>query len=308
MPFTVAMLDDFLDRDRLTRHLGVEVAQLNGPPAGPLHVDVVVTAETAVTDRVLNAFPALRGVVTASIGFDHLDLGACRRRGITVCNSPNYCTEDVADHALASMLALWRCVPQLSRAVTAGHWDSFGARQPKRVAGSTLGIVGLGRIGRRVAAKAGSLGVTLLGFDPFVSPEALSALDLELTSLEELLTRCDGVSLHAPGQAGDEPLLGAPQLDLLRPGSVLVNVARASLLDVDALCERLQSGRLAGAVLDVWDDEPPRPDDPRLGCPNLFVTPHSAWFSPSAEEQLYAEVAASVTALLAGHVPPTRIA
>jgi D-3-phosphoglycerate dehydrogenase / 2-oxoglutarate reductase len=307
-PYRVALLDDFLDTERLAAHVGTDVRQLAGVAAPQPDVEVLVTAEQAVTDALLESFPGLRGVVTASIGFDHLDLDALRRRGIIACNAPGYCTEEVADHALASVLALWRGVPRLSREVASGQWDPFGGRKLKRVSGATLGIVGLGRIGRRLAAKAAPLGMRLLGHDPFVANEELRGLDIELTSLEVLLAHCDGVSLHVPGQPSGAPLLGAPELDLLAPTAVLVNVARASLVDLDALCDRLGSGRLAGALLDVWDTEPPQPDDVRLRCRNLFITPHAAWYSPQAEASLYAEVSDAVSALLAGDVPSNSLA
>lgn len=235
-------------------------------------------------------YPALRVVVTCSIGTDHIDVDGLASRGIVVRNTPTYCTDEVADHALACVLAGLRGLVPLHAAVRAGSWDYDSAGLLRRIDSSCLGIVGLGRIGCSLAAKARALNMTVVAYDPNVE----QALDAELVGLDELLTRADAVSLHAPSAPGAAPLLGADDLDLLAPHVILVNLARPGLVDLDAVVERLMTGGLGGAFWDVWDVEPPDPADPRLAAPGLVVTPHAAWYSAEAEAAYYAEAIAAL--------------
>ena len=250
----------------------------------------LVTGATPVGAREVAPYPALRAVVTCTIGTDHVDAEALAERGIAVRNTPTYCTDEVADHALACVLAGWRGLVPLHAAVRGGSWSYDAAGLLRRVDTSCLGIVGLGRIGRSLAAKARALGVTVVAYDPYLSESA----DAELVDLDALLERSDAVSVHAPGAPGRPPLLGPAELDRLAPHVVLVNMARPDLLDLDAVVERLADGRLAGAFWDVWPVEPPDPSDPRLSAPGLVVTPHAAWYSAEAEVAYRAEAVAAL--------------
>ena len=254
--------------------------------------DIVAIVTGAVPVRVddVASFPALRSVVTCSIGTDHIDVEGLAARGVIVRNTPTYCTNEVADHALACVLAGLRGLVPLNEAVRAGSWNYDAAGLLRRVDSSCLGIVGLGRIGRSLAAKAGALDMSVLAYDPNVDVAA----GAELVNLNELLEGADAISLHAPGGPGAAPLLGAEQLDRLNPHSILVNLARPGLVDLDALVERLSAGRIGAAFWDVWPEEPPNPADDRLGTPRLVVTPHAAWYSAEAESAYYGEAIAAL--------------
>jgi D-3-phosphoglycerate dehydrogenase len=257
-----------------------------------------------VGEAELAALPRLRVVLTPSVGFDHLDLDAARRHGgVWVCHVPEYCVDEMADTALALALALMRGVVALDRHVRAGHWDVEAAGPLRRVRGTRLGIVGFGRIGAALAARAVALGFEVWASDPAVPEAAVRAAGVRPAALGELLGACDVVSLHAPLTPATRGLIGAEEIAAMRPGALLVNTARAGLCDTDALLAALRDGRLGGAALDVLDVEPPTREAPAPQLPNLIVTPHSAYASPEAEAELQRRVAAAVRAALEGGAP-----
>jgi D-3-phosphoglycerate dehydrogenase / 2-oxoglutarate reductase len=260
-------------------------------------VAALVTGAAPVGAEQVAPFPNLRVVLTCSIGVDHLDVVELRRRGLTVANTPNYCTEEVADHALACLLAGWRGLWRLGQDVRAGRWEP--GTQLRRFDAQRLGIVGLGRIGAALARRALALGIEVVAFDPAVAtpPPGVVAV-----GFEELLTSSDAVSLHVPGTPGAPPLLGRRELSLMRPDALLLNLARASVVDLDAVVEALARGTLAGAAFDVWPTEPPALDDPRLHTPGLLVTPHVGWSSEQAEDAYRTE---AIVALRTALAPPS---
>jgi D-3-phosphoglycerate dehydrogenase len=252
-------------------------------------VVALVTGAVAIGRDEVAPYPALRTVVTCSIGTDHLDVAALAELGIAVRNTPTYCTEEVADHALACVLAGWRGLFALDAAVRAGGWDYAAAGLLRRADASCLGIVGLGRIGRALAARARALGIEVVAHDPYAAGG-----DVELVELSELLARADAVSLHLPWTPGPPPLIAAAELALMRPDAVLVNLARPGVADLDAVGAALREGRLGAAFWDVWPQEPPVLPDSRLDAPRLVVTPHAAWYSAQAETAYYDEAIAAL--------------
>jgi D-3-phosphoglycerate dehydrogenase len=276
---------------------GLHVERRAPPLADPACVGVITATDMPFAAADAEALPALRVVVTASVGFDHLDVAGLAARGIATFCAPAYCSDEVADHALASVLALWRGIPRMDRERRTGTWDPPGLPGLRRIAGSRLGVVGLGRIGRGLAARARALGIEVLGHDPLLGDAAIRAAGAEPLSLDDLLARADGVSLHLPLTAATAGLIGARELALMPRWSVLVNVSRAGLVDLDALAAALRDDRLFGAAFDVWEQEPERPGDSRLDAPNLLLSPHIAWASGDAEPAL---VRAVVEALQAG--------
>ena len=305
----ILVLDPFIDRDRV-QHPLAGVALVVGPEAhvAPEDVRVIATGDVRIGRQEIDRFRSLRAVLTFSTGFDHFDLPALRGAGVAAYNTAGYCTEEVADHALACVLALWRGLPSLDRDVRDGLWRSDAPGPLRRFDRSTLGIVGLGRIGQGLARRALALGVSVIGHDPFLPRAVAERAGIALCELDELLVRADAISLHAPGAPGAPPLIGAGELALMQPTSVLVNVARGSLVDLDALARALRSGLIGGAACDVWDSEPPERGDERLEAPNLLVSPHAAWYSDGAETQLYADAIATLRALAAGDSPPGNLA
>jgi D-3-phosphoglycerate dehydrogenase len=256
-----------------------------------------------VTDDELRALPALRVVATPSVGVDHVDVGAATRHGVWVCNVPDYCVDEMADHALALLLALVRGVVELDRTVRAGAWDHRAAGELRRVSDVALGVVGFGRIGRALASRAQALGMRVSTHDPFVADEAVEATGVHPLPLEELLRTSTAISVHAPLTAETRGLLGRRELELLAPGAYVVNVSRAGLVDTSALLEGLASGRLAGVALDVLEVEPPTTESPVPTAPRLIVTPHAGWYSAEAEEAAFRRAAESVLDVLNGLRP-----
>jgi phosphoglycerate dehydrogenase-like enzyme len=215
----------------------------------------------------------------------------------------------VADHALCLLLACARGLAPLGAALRAGTWDYGAAARPlHRLRGRTLGIVGLGRIGRRLGDKARALELRVLGTDPAVTPAAAAALGIEWRPLPDLLAGSDFVSLHAPLGPATAGLIGAAELARLRPGAYLINVARGGLVDEPALLAALDGGRLGGAGLDVLAVEPAPPGHPLIGHPRVIMTPHSAWYSEEAMRDLQRLLAEDVLRVLRGEAPRCPVA
>jgi D-3-phosphoglycerate dehydrogenase len=253
----------------------------------------------------LEAVPAVRIVAATSTGYDHLALAEIAAAGAWATHCPGYCDLEVAEHAIAFSLDLLRGVTLLDRAVHAGRYDHLEA-PGRRVTGSVLGIVGLGRIGREVAWRAAALGMRVLAADPLVDPS--QAAPAELVGLDELLRAADVVTLHALLTDDTREMIGAAQLATMRPDAYLVNCARTGLVDHAALGEALRSGRLGGCALDVLPDEPPRRDEPALEWPRTIINPHSAWYSPQSSPAPYRIAAEAAAAVLEGREPAAALA
>jgi D-3-phosphoglycerate dehydrogenase / 2-oxoglutarate reductase len=281
--------------------LPVEVEQRSRPWSGNDVTGLLVWQ--AVTEADMARLPALRVIATATTGFDNIDTEAAARRGIWVCNVPEYCVEEVADSTIALLLALLRGVVVLDRAVRAGGWDDHAAGPLPRISGTRLGIAGFGRIGRAVARRAQALGIETWVHDPLVAEAEIVAAGVTPASLEDLLRGCGAVTLHLPLTKENEHLIGAHELALMPRGSYLINAARGPLVDRDAMLAALESGQLAGAALDVLPVEPPTREHPAPSHPRLIVTPHSAWYSQTAEQEVMRRATLSVRAVLEGREP-----
>lgn len=260
-------------------------------------------------DEIFDALPQLRILARCGAGYDNIDLGAAELRGIVLTYVPGASDHEVAEHAVAMLLGAARKITASDRAVRGGGWPSSAALAPMiRVHGSTLGLVGFGRIASAVAAKSQALGMRVLALDPFVeAPVFEQAGVTRVQSLTQLLAQADFVSLHVPGVPDHRALIGAGELSAMRPSAVLVNTARGSLVDTDALVQALQSGQIAGAALDVLDPEPILPGHPLLAFDNVVITPHSAAFSGKALATLRSHSLAEVFEVLAGRPPITPI-
>jgi phosphoglycerate dehydrogenase-like enzyme len=305
----VVLIDEVGDVDAvraaLDAHPSVAVERRNALPDGDDVVAVLVGTEVTVGARELAGLPSVRIVAATSTGYDHLDLTAISAAGAWATHCPGYCDDEVAEHALAFALDLLRGVTLLDRSVHAGRYDHLDA-PGRRVAGSVLGVVGLGRIGRAVAWRAHALGMRVLAADPFV--DASAAAPAELAELDTLLAAADVVTLHTLLTEQTYGLLGAAQLAIMRPDAYLVNCARSALVDHAALGEALQAGRLAGCALDVLPHEPPAPDEPALHWPRTLINPHAAWYSPESSSAPYRIAAEAVAAVLDGREPAAALA
>ncbi len=287
--------------------LGVDVVRGTAPWGGDDVVALLLGTEVGVREDDLARLPALRVIATSSVGFDHVPTAEAAQRGIWVCNVPDYCVEEVADHSLALVLALLRGVVELDRSVRDGRWDFRAGGTLRRVRGTRLGVVGFGRIGRALAERAAALGFDVLAADPLVDDQTIAAAGARPATLPELLEACEAVSLHLPLTPATQGLIGAAELERMPPGAVLVDTARAQLVDLDALVGALESGRLGGAALDVLPVEPPTDEHPVPRAPRLIVNPHAAWYSPEAEEAVFRRPVESVRAVLEGREPPDAV-
>jgi phosphoglycerate dehydrogenase-like enzyme len=295
-------LDTVAEALRAHPELGIERADTL--PAGDDVLGVLVPPEIPVGPEALARLPNVRIVAATATGFDHLDTAAIAAAGAWATHCPGYCDEEVAEHAVAFAVALLRGVVLLDRSARQGIWDETPS-PPRRVAGSTLGIVGLGRIGRAVARRAAALGMRVLAYDPYAAEAADGA---ELVALDDQLAQSDVITLHALLTAESRHLIGARELALMPPGAYLVNCARAGLVDHAALGEALRSGHLGGCALDVLPSEPPAVDEPAFGWPRTVINPHSAWYSPQSATAPYRMAAEAVAAVLEGREPYAALA
>ncbi len=259
---------------------------------------LVVRSETKVNREVVEAGKKLQVIARAGIGVDNIDLEAATGAGIAVVNAPTGNTVAAAEHTLALMLALSRNVPGAHHSLKSGEWRR-SAFMGVEVRDKTLGICGLGRVGTEVARRAQAFDMRLVGYDPFVAPEYARRIGVELLSLDDLLAESDFVTLHTPLTEGTRGMLGMRQVENIKPGARVINVARGELVDDAALLAGLESGRLSGVALDVFAKEPPDPS-PLLEHPKVIVTPHLGASTREAQREVAIEAAEQVLAVLRG--------
>jgi D-3-phosphoglycerate dehydrogenase len=259
-------------------------------------IDAFLVQYAPITAEVFDALPQLRLVSRYGVGVDAVDTDAAARHGVWVCNVPDYGTTEVALHAVAMLLALLRNVAGHDREVRAGRWDYHLGGRLHRSSSLTLGVVGLGRIGQMTAERAAPWFGAVVGYDPYL-PDSAWPDGMERLGLEEVFARSSAITLHLPLTEETRGLVGTERLRRMPNGSYLVNTARGGLVDLDALLDALQSGRLAGAALDVLPDEPPPKGHPLLTHPRALVTPHVAWYSAEAEVELRRKAAQNIVDL-----------
>jgi D-3-phosphoglycerate dehydrogenase len=260
-------------------------------------VDAVITQFAPINAEVIGAMQRAKAIVRYGIGYDNVDVKAARERSIPVCNVPDYCIDEVADHTLAFILGTTRQVVPNTLHVRDGKWGlATPLDQLRTLRDQTVGIVGFGRIGREVAARLAPFKSRRLVFDAFVPAEVVRSAGCEPVTLDELLAQSDMVTLHCPSTPQTKKLLNATSIARMKPGSVVVNLARGDLIDTAALVAALQSGQIASAALDVCDPEPIPADSPLRTLPNVIVASHIASASPKAVRTLR-ETAAKIAAM-----------
>ncbi len=260
-----------------------------------------------ISRRLIESLTRCRVIARSSIGMDNVEgIDLATEKGIVLCNMPGVIEEEVADHTLALLLACARRLNLQDRAVRDGGWerrDDMGTAGAPRVFRATLGIVGVGRIGQAVARRARGFEMRLLGVDPVVDDVTFRALGVRRTTLAEVLQESDYVTLHVPLEPGTRHLIGAPELRLMQRSAILVNTSRGPVVDEIALAEALRSGRLAGAGLDVMEEEPISAEHPLCRLDNVVLTPHSASRSAWTDRMRHLRPAEEVAAVLNGHRP-----
>jgi D-3-phosphoglycerate dehydrogenase len=266
--------------------------------------EVIVVNMAKITPRVVQSWKRCRLVIRHGIGYDNVDVPALTQAGIPLVNIPDYCVEEVAEHAIALVLNAARKVTVsqkiLNDSITLGRWDFRAAVPIHRMKDQQLGIIGCGRIGSRVYQKLSHFGFKLVVCDPYLSEERRKSLGVHIVSLEQLLATSDFVTLHAPLNTDTRRMINAETLRLMKSTAYLVNTARAGLIDHEALVVALEQGAIAGAALDVFETEPPIPSDPLLRLENVVLTPHLSWYSVESEWSIRRSIVAIVNEFAAG--------
>ncbi len=243
----------------------------------------IINVYARITARVAASLPQCKVIVRPGIGYDMIDVAACRAHGIKVCYVPDYCTEEVADHAVALLMAVHRRLMQLRDRTRAGHWDP-PFKPIHRMRTQTLGLIGFGRIGQRFAAKMREIVGTILAHDPYVPDDVFARERVTRVLLDELFSRADIISLHSPLTTETRHVISAASIAQMPKRPIIVNVSRGGLIDTKALADAAKSGAILGAGLDVLETEPEIP--PELAAlDNVLITPHAAWYSEEAEEE-----------------------
>ena len=252
---------------------------------------LIVRSATRVTKDLLEKAPKLRAVGRAGVGVDNIDLPEATKRGVLVMSTPGGNAVSVAEHTFALMLALARQVPKVDAGLREGRWEKSSSGTELR--GKTLGLIGLGRIGGEVARRAEAFDMKIIAYDPYISEAAAKELQVELVNLDRLLAESDFISLHTALSPATQNMINAKSIEKMKKSARIVNAARGELIDEAALAEALKKGRLAGAALDVFVEEPPK-NSPLIGLPNLIGTPHIAGSTAEAQEEVGTQVAVQI--------------
>jgi D-3-phosphoglycerate dehydrogenase / 2-oxoglutarate reductase len=264
---------------------------------------IIIRNKGFLSESVFEKAKRLKCVARHGVGVDNIDVKAATRRKLPVCFAPGANTESVAEHAILLMLAVGKRTAYLDREVRKGRWWELRTLEFFEMKGRSVGLIGLGRIGSRVADLAQAFGMKVFAHDPFISPEEMEARGVTPLGRDELLKSCDVVSLHLPLLPESRKLLGAREFGMMKEGAILINTGRGGLVDEEALCSALRSGRLFGAGLDVTDPEPPSPQNPLFGLDSVIFSPHMAAHSTTSMRNMAVFAAEQVVKVLKGERP-----
>nr|WP_202493294.1 C-terminal binding protein [Streptomyces sp. SID7813] len=265
--------------------------------------DAIVVQYAAITEQVMDRLPRLKVIGRYGVGVDSVDVEAATRRGILVCNVPDYGTEAVSDHAIGLALSVARGIPRLDRGVRAGSFDLPAVRPLYQVGQRVFGVVGMGLIGAATARKAAGLGYDVIAYDSAADPDAQTFRGFRSVGLHELLERAQVVSVHTPLTEQTRGLLGADAFARMRPDAIVVNTSRGGVIDTGALVDALKRGAVAGAGIDVHEIEPLPRDHPLTSFDNVVLTPHLAWYSEESYAELKRRTVENVVDACAGRTP-----
>jgi len=271
------------------------------------NADALLVQWAPVTRRVLQALPNVRCIVRYGVGVNNFDLGAAKDLGVVAANVPDFCVDEVANHALAMILSLCRRIPQDHRQILDGGWGVNPFRPIHAFTELTLGLVSFGKIARNLARKAAALGFSIIAHDPYVAEAAFTERGAAGVSLPELLARADVVSLHCPLIPETTHLLNEKTFAQMKPGAILINTSRGPVVDEPAMIGALKSGRLGGAGLDVFEEEPLPSASPLRAFSNVILTSHAASVSEKAVEVLQRKAAEAARDFLQGKDPVSRL-
>jgi D-3-phosphoglycerate dehydrogenase len=265
--------------------------------------DAILVTYAKLPAELLQQLTRCKAIGRFGLGVDNIDVPAAAARGIVVTYVPDYCMQEVSDHAMALLLALARKVPFSNKLVQAGRWEMPAVAPLRRLEGQVLGLIGFGNIPRALAPKAKAFGLKVVAYDPYASKEVFASAGVESMSFDDLLARSDFISVHAPLLPATRGLVNAAAFAKMKKGALIVNTARGPLIDEPALIAALDSGRLGGAALDVVTTEPLAKDSALLSRDNVILTPHTAFYSVEALEELQTKCASDVARVLSGEKP-----
>lgn len=268
--------------------------------------DAVIVQYAVITRKIIDHMQNCKMIIKYGIGVNNIDSAAATEKGIYVCNVPDYGVDEVSNHAIALLLALAKKLPVITKALRGGDWGYTSTVPLFRLAGSTLGLVGLGRIPSLVAKKMSGFGMRILAFDPYMTPEAARERGAELVDFETLCRESDFISIHCPLTDSTTHLFDEKAFALTKKTAFLINTARGPVIDEQALIQALKSGKIAGAGLDVFESEPISQESELLRMDNVIATPHCAWYSEEAISTLQRKVAEEVVNVLGGNPPFNR--
>jgi D-3-phosphoglycerate dehydrogenase len=262
--------------------------------------DAILVTYAKLTRELIVQLTRCKAIGRFGLGVDNIDLPAAKEKGIAVNYVPDYCIREVSDHAMALLLALNRKVPFSNRLVQGGRWEMPAVVPIRRIEGTVLGLVGFGHIPRLLAPKAKAFGMKVIAFDPYAKPEVFKAAGVDGVDFDTLLKTADYVSVHAPLTPQTRGMMNADAFGKMKKGAYIVNTARGPLIEEAALIAALDSGQVGGAGLDVVAVEPLAKESPLLGRDNVIVTPHTAFYSIEALEELQSKCASDVARVLGG--------
>lgn len=275
-------------------------------------VDIILVVYAKITKRIIDSAKKLKGIVRYGIGVDNIDLDAATERKIAVANVPDYCIGTVADHAFAHLLALSRKTLIADKIVRTGEYVGAWTSPSDKIKGldlegKVLGVFGLGKIGRSVAARAKGFGMKVIAYDPYLNKELVKSLNVELVDLDMLLRESDFVSIHTPLLPETRGMIGEREFKMMKKTAYLINVSRGPLVDEKALYTALKEGWIAGAGIDVYEKEPPDPINPLFKLENIVLTPHIAWYTEGALRRLEMSAVNEAIRILQGRVPKNLV-
>lgn len=258
-----------------------------------------------VEAELIDAMPKLRAIGRAGTGLDTIDLDAATAHGVQVCYVPDYGVDEVSAHAIALVMAQARNIVALVNSTRKGEWNSSGGRKFYRLTGQTLGVIGFGRIGQAAATRGKGLGLEVIVYDPFIDEAVAQRMGVRVVDLDTLARESDYITLHTPLLDSTYHIINADLLAKMKPTAYIVNTARGPLVDEAALLDAVRAGKIAGAALDVFEEEPIKPDNPLLQEERILVTPHTAWYSEEAKRDMRLRCVEDVARVLRGE-PPQR--
>ncbi|MGB7257880.1 MAG: C-terminal binding protein [Pseudolabrys sp.] len=262
--------------------------------------DAILVTYAKLNGDLIRQLTRCKAIGRFGLGVDNIDLPAAKEKGIAVNYVPDYCIREVSDHAMAMLLALIRKIPLSNRLVQGGRWEMPAVVPIRRIEGTVLGLVGFGNIPRLVAPKAQAFGIKVIAYDPYARPDVFKAANVESVAFDTLLKTADYISVHAPLLPATRGLMNADAFAKMKKGAYLVNTARGPLVDEPALIAALDKGQVGGAALDVVAAEPLARDSPLLGRDNVIVSPHTAFYSIEALDELQSKCASDVARVLSG--------